>query len=88
MYKIILINLIITLFYFAIFLNSGFRESGGDMFIIIMTQITALIHLMVIVIFSIIVKKRTVSYWGIIGLILGLIVSYMIFKFVELFIIS
>lgn len=77
MIKSILINLVIHLLYYAIFFALGYRKSGGDMFIIIMTELVSLVHLIILLLIAFFMKNND-YYWGMLGVFVGIFLSLFI----------
>ncbi len=72
-------NLLIVLAYFAVYLGLAWRESGGDMFVMLFTTGTALFHAFVLLILAIYFDRKN-SYFGLLGILLGLGISLMLIK--------
>jgi hypothetical protein len=76
----ILIHAFIVFAYFSLLLWKGWRQSGGDMFVVFGTQFIALLHILVIAVMGFLSKKKTYN-WGIPGVILGVVICLAVFKF-------
>lgn len=76
--KQLLINLFLVLGYFTFLLVNGYGQSGGDIFIIIMMIIAVSTHLLSLLIYKLIVKKKILK--GFYGVCIGVIISAVIFQ--------
>lgn len=58
MNKQFVINLIVTIVYFLFFLFDGYGQSGGDIYVIIMTTLCVGMHLLILILLRLIWKKN------------------------------
>lgn len=76
-WKYIGLNLLIFLCYFAFYLWIGWKKSGGDMFVMLLSTGTALVHMLILIIAGLYFDKKN-SYFGLLGVLLGLVLSVLI----------
>jgi hypothetical protein len=79
MRKPILVNLVINLIYVFLIFYRGYGVSGGDLFIIVISEISIFIHLMILILMGIFSNRKS-YYWGILGVLIGTLISFLIFQ--------
>lgn len=76
--KQFIVNLLITLTYFLFFLYSGFGQSGGDIYVALMTTLCFIVHLLVLILLKIFIKKSIKN--DLLGLGIGLLLCWCLFE--------
>lgn len=78
--RIIGINILIVFTYVLILFYFGYKQSGGDLFIIAMTDVLAVVHIIVLIVLKLFKKINSILF-AISSVILGVFISFYLFDY-------
>ncbi len=78
--QIFIINILIVFVYFLFLFFLGNKQSGGDIFIIAMTNIFAFFHILILILLKFFNRINS-TLFAILGVILGVLFSFSIFNY-------